>query len=364
MNGVLVHEWIAQSGGSENVLEAMSTIYPDADIVCLWNDSRDRFPPHRLHETWLARTPLRRSKAAALPLMPATWRRLRPAEHEWALISSHLFAHHAYSAEPELERFVYVHTPARYIWSPELDARGAGLPARVASAPFKRIDRRRAHDGARFAANSEFVRKRIAQSWGVDARVIHPPVEVEVIQSRDWAETLDTQERVVLDSLPESFVLGASRFIPYKRLDLVIRTGEVAGLPVVLAGKGPEYDRLRRRALAAAVDVRFVIAPSDALLRALYARARLFVFPAIEDFGIMPVEAMAAGTPVVAQRIGGAAESVVPGVSGALTTFASDAEIAQAVSAAMAVERSAARAHALRFSRARFDADIRQWVGR
>ena len=70
MAGVLVHEWISQSGGSENVLQAMSEVYPDADIVCLWNDSIGRFPPERLRESWLARSPLRRSKAAALPFMP------------------------------------------------------------------------------------------------------------------------------------------------------------------------------------------------------------------------------------------------------------------------------------------------------
>ncbi|MFW2513780.1 glycosyltransferase [Demequina sp. SO4-13] len=364
MSGVLVHEWIAQSGGSENVLEAMSTIYPDADIVCLWNDSTGRFDPQRLHETWLARTPLRQSKAAALPLMPPTWRRLRTEEHEWALISSHLFAHHAYSAQPEVERFVYVHTPARYIWSPELDARGAGLPVRAASASFKRIDRRRAREGACFAANSAFVRGRIRAAWGIDARVIHPPVEVEAIQERDWPSELDEADRATLDALPDSFVLGASRFIPYKRLDLVIRTGEVANMPVVLAGKGPEHARLRQAASAASVDVRFVLAPSDALLRALYSRASLFVFPAIEDFGIMPVEAMAAGTPVLAQRVGGAAESVLPGISGALTAFESDADIARALSDALAVERSTVRAHALRFSRSRFDGEIREWVGR
>ena len=364
MTGALVHEWIAQSGGSENVLEAMSGIYPDAEIFCLWNDSHGRFDGARVNETWLAKTPLRRSKAAALPLMPATWRSLPAHGYEWALISSHLFAHHASFQDPMLDRYVYVHTPARYIWNPELDVRGASLPARAVAAGFKGLDRRRAREGAQFAANSEFVRRRITDAWGVDSRVIHPPVEVTAIQSQDWKESLDEAERAVFDALPDGFVLGASRFIPYKRLDRVIRAGEIAGMPVVLAGNGPELARLREAADRASVDVRFVLSPSNALLRALFERAIVYVFPAIEDFGIMPVEAMAAGAPVVAQAVGGAAESVVDGVTGALTTFEDPEDIARAISVAMTVDRDAVRTHARAFSHERFASEIREWVGR
>lgn len=362
MTGVLVHEWIAQAGGSENVLESMSRIYPDADIVCLWNDSTGRFAPERLRETWLAKTPLRKSKAAALPLMPLTWRGVRGNDYDWALISSHLFAHHVNFGNPDLARFVYVHTPGRYIWNPELDVRGNNFAVRAVAARFKGLDRRRAQEGAQFAANSAFVRERIANAWGVDSRVIHPPVDVTKIQSRDWAEALDDRERAIYDGLPADFMLGASRFIPYKRLDLVIRAGEIADMPVVIAGKGPELPRLQQAAEAARVDVRFVNAPSNALLWALYARAAVYVFPAVEDFGIMPVEAMAAGAPVVAHAIGGTAESVVPGVSGALTIFDSDADVAAALSLAMSVDRARTRESALRFSQERFASEIRGWV--
>ncbi len=123
-------------------------------------------------------------------------------------------------------------------------------------------------------------------------------------------------------------MLGASRFIPYKRLDLVIAVGERAGRPVVLAGRGPELERLRAVGAAASVPVHVVEGPSTALLRALYQTTDLFVFPAVEDFGIMPVEAMAAGAPVLAQALGGTAESVVPGLTGALITFDDPDELA------------------------------------
>ncbi|KYH44974.1 glycosyltransferase [Branchiibius sp. NY16-3462-2] len=362
MAGAIVHEWISVTGGSENVLEVMSGVYPDAKVYCLWNDSTGRIEPSRIEETWLARTPLRRSKAAALPLMPLAWRAVRNPEIEWALISSHCFAHHVDFGRPDLPRFVYVHSPARYVWNPELDLRGQQRPVRWASRGLQKVDRRRAQQGAMFAANSECVRDRVRTAWNVDARVITPPVEVSAIQSTEWTAQLNEDEQKILGSLPEVFVLGASRFIPYKRLDLVIRSGEAVGLPVVLAGAGPEATRLRALAEVATVPVTFVDSPSNALLRALYQRAEVFIFPAVEDFGIMPVEAMAAGTAVVAQSRGGTAETVVPGVSGAVSDFEDTTAIRRAVQAAREVPADSVRAHAQQYSRERFEEEIKQWV--
>ncbi|WP_084126833.1 glycosyltransferase [Demequina sp. NBRC 110054] len=363
MGGVLVHEWLAPAGGSENVFEAMGRIYPDADMLCLWDDSEGRFTSERLKQTWLARTPLRRSKAAALPLMPLAWRTQRGPDYDWALISSHAFAHHVNFGRPDMPRYVYVHTPARYVWTPDLDKRGDGRAARMVASALKGPDRKRAAEGARFAANSAFVRQRIADTWGAEADVIHPPVDVEMIQSRDWSQTLDAEESAVLESLPSTFILGASRFIPYKELDVVIQAGEACGLPVVLAGNGPELPRLQQIAEEASVPVTFVLSPSSPLLWSLFARAAVYVFPAVEDFGIMPVEAMAAGAPVVARDVGGTAESVVPGMTGALTSFESPSAVAAAVEKAMATSAEDRRAHAQRFSQSRFAYEIREWVG-
>ncbi|WP_375432507.1 glycosyltransferase [uncultured Friedmanniella sp.] len=363
---MLVHEWVAQSGGSENVFQALHDIYPDADLVCLWNDSTGRFDEGRLKQTWLSRTPLRRSKALALPFMPATWRRLANEGYDWALISSHLFAHHAhFVGQPAgFRRYVYVHTPARYIWNPELDGRGTSLPARAVAAALKPLDRRRAQEPASYAANSAFVQARIREAWRVESQVIFPPVEVEAIQAvDDWRTRLTDAEQEVLDSLPEGFVLGASRFIPYKRLDLVIKTAEAAGRPVVLAGKGPELESLQAAARDASVPVHFVLAPSGPMLWALYQQTALYVFPAIEDFGIMPVEAMAAGAPVLAQSVGGTAESVVPGRTGALIPFVSPAEMAAGAEAAMDTTRVERVSRAQDFSRRRFEERITDWVG-
>jgi glycosyltransferase involved in cell wall biosynthesis len=365
MTGVLVHEWIAQAGGSENVLQAMAETFPDAEVRCLWNDSTGRFDAARVSESWLARTPLRRSKALALPLMPATWRRLPYRGYEWALISSHAFAHHArFRGAPDgFRRMVYVHTPARYIWNREYDARGNNPIARLVSHALRPLDRRRANEGAEFAANSAFVRRRIQVAWGVDARVIHPPVNVELIQSvPDWSQQLEPAEQAQLDALPDGFVLGASRLIPYKRLQDVIKVGEATGRPVVLAGRGPSQPDLEAAAAAAAVAVRFVRASSEALLYALYQRTALFAFPAVEDFGIMPIEAMAAGAPVLGQSEGGVAESVVPGVTGALIRFDSPDEMREGAAVALATARSDRLDRAKEFASARFRQEITAWV--
>lgn len=366
MAGVIVHEWLARSGGSENVVEEIGTIFPDADMVCLWDDSEGRFDPARVTETWLARTPLRRSKALALPMMPLAWRSLTNHEYDWALISTHLFAHHARFGNqgPSFRRFVYVHTPARYIWNPELDVRGASLPVRAMAAALKPLDRRRAHEPASHAANSSFVQARIAAAWGVESRVIHPPVQVSRIQSvTSWVDELDGEDAATLAAVPDTFILGASRFIPYKRLDLVIRAGELADVPVVLAGNGPELVALRAAAESASVPVHLVLSPSTELLYALYERALVFVFPAIEDFGIMPVEALAAGAPVLANSLGGTAETITPGVTGALTSFESDADIREGISLAAGTKRTDRVRDARRFSAERFGDEIRGWVG-
>lgn len=365
MSGVLVHEWIAQDGGSENVLQAMSDTFPDAKIVCLWNESGGRFAESRLQESWLARTPLRRHKAVALPLMPAVWRSWPDRGYDWALISSHAFAHHARfrGTGPDFRRMVYVHTPARYVWAPDFDTRGARPCARLLSHALRPLDRRRALEGAEFAANSAFVRDRIRNTWGVDARVIHPPVEVERIQSvPDWRDRLRPDETELLDDLPDGFVLGVSRFVPYKRLEDVISVGEAIGRPVVIAGKGPGADALAAAGARASVPVRIVTAPSDALLYALYQRTALFVFPPIEDFGIVPVEAMAAGAPVLAQARGGAAETVVPGRTGALIGFHDAQEMRAGAEVAMATSLSDRIARSQEFTVARFRRDITTWV--
>jgi glycosyltransferase involved in cell wall biosynthesis len=360
MPGILVHEWLARHGGSENVFEVLSKTFPDAERFCLWNDSEGRF--EGVHETALAHTPLRRSKAAALPFMPTVWRHLPERDADWILVSSHLFAHQARfgGLARDAPKLVYAHTPARYIWTPGLDGRGSGAAARAVSSVLKPIDRKRAAEPVAIAANSAFIAQRIADTWQREATVIHPPVDVSALTAPP-AE-LTTADRATLDSLPPEFLLGVSRFVQYKRLDRVIEAGVAANLPVVLAGGGPDEPRLRGLAAEQGEWVEFVRDPSSALLAELYRRALALVFPAIEDFGIMPVEAMATGTPVVASAVGGTAETVIDGVTGALVHDWSRAELASAVDRAVSLDAAACVARAREFDTSVFVDRITAWV--
>lgn len=367
MPGLIAHEWIEPFGGSENVLEAIAAEFPDAPILTPWTNAPERFPGRDVRELWLARSPLRGRKALAMPALAAAWRTaIDPREHlDWVLASSHSFAHHLKprGVSRDSPKLVYAYTPARYLWTPELDERGSGLAARLGGRMLRPLDRRRAAEATAVAGISEFVAKRIAETWERDATVIYPPVEVTRLQSvPDWRAALDGDESAALDSLPDQFVLGASRFIPYKRLDLVIEAGEAVGLPVVIAGAGPEEARLRARADAASVPVAFVIAPSDALLFALYQAASVFVFPPVEDFGIMPIEAMALGTPVAANRVGGSAETVAEGVSGMHFDADDRVSLAEAVRQAIDLPRAPIADWTTRFSRERFGEELRAWV--
>lgn len=366
MSGLLVTEWIESSGGAERVLDVMGNSFPDADVRCLWSDLPSAFPTHQLEQSWLARTPLRRHKALALPLMPSLWRHSgADRSYEWMLVSSYVFAHHVRLAGQHIPKYVYAHTPARYIWNPELDRRGDHPAVRAVAPIFRSIDRRRAQEAQAIAANSEFVRERIQRAWDRDATVIHPPVAVERILSRaDWRTGVtDDEERRIIDRLPDSYVLGASRFIPYKRLDLVIRAAARVGLPAVIAGSGPDEQRLRAVAEQAGIPVIFVIAPSDALLYALMQRASVFVFPPVEDFGIVPVEAQAAGVPVVTGPVGGQIETYVDGVSGVTAESTDAVALADAISTALFLSRFNARTATARFHEDIFTSKIRRFVG-
>ncbi|MDQ1075608.1 MULTISPECIES: glycosyltransferase [Microbacterium] len=362
--GLLVHEWIAPAGGSENVLEAMARAFPAADVQCLWTDAPDRLADRRVAETWLARTPLRRSKALAAPFCLPTWRTLRPRDIDWMLVSSHLFAHHARQrGAGDVAKYVYVHTPARYVWTPEFDPRGQGPAVRAVAPLFQAVDRRRAREPLAIAANSAFVRDRVAACWGRESVVIHPPVDVATIADVPrWEPDLTAAERRQLASLPRPFILGASRFTSYKRLDLVIDTADRLGIAAVLAGRGPDENSLRQRAARSRVPVTLVISPSDALLRALYRDASTLVFPAIEDFGIIPVEAQALGTPVVTGPLGGQVETYTDGVSGVTAASVDPADLADAARRALALPAFDGPATTARFSSDVFEERIRDFV--
>lgn len=360
---VIVHEWIEATGGSETVVESFTELAPEADLVCLWNDAPERFPHSRIIESPLARTPLRRSKMLSMPFQPVVWRRV-PGDYDTALVSSHLFAHHArfFASAPDLQKFVYVHTPARYIWEPELDSRGTGRGAALVRPLLRAIDRRGVRGDRQVAANSSFVAERIRRTWGEEATVIYPPVDVRTIMSTNWSSQLTAAEQAILDDLPTTFAFSVGRLVGYKMFDDVVEFAAAADIPTVIAGSGPLESQLRRHADEIGAPVRLVGRVSDPMMFELHRRALVFVFFGIEDFGMATVEAMAMGTPVIARDIGGSSEIVLDGITGVLGGPEADTA-STALARALACDPETVRDRATEFSKEKFLQRVSEWTG-
>ncbi|MEH1027215.1 glycosyltransferase [Micromonospora profundi] len=346
----VVHEWFGATGGSENVFLAIADLVPHARRIVLWADRDVEVDRLGLHETWLAKTPLRRSKALALPLMPLAWRTVGDERYDVVISSSHAFAHTVRLGPPERTRHLsYVHSPARYVWSPDFDGRGSGALLSGPRKALQSVDVRLSRHVQAYAANSREVQARIQRFWKRDAVVIHPPVDVEYFAEAPVQPARD-------------YLLGVGRWIPYKNFDLMIEIAAESGLPLVVAGSGPEEARLRRLAATVGVPVTFEVRPSRERLRELYAGARALLFPAHEDFGIIPVEAQACGTPVIGLNTGGLLETVVNGETGFLIGSMRPADHAAAVRRVGELDAVRIRKHAMAFSPQRFQHEMGEWI--
>jgi glycosyltransferase involved in cell wall biosynthesis len=348
----LVHEWFAATGGSENVFVEISELLPHAHGYVLWREP-DAHRGTAFKESWLAHTPLRHSKALALPVMPLAWRTLTREHYDVVISSTHAMAHTVKAGPREETRYLsYVHSPARYVWSPNFDERGSNglltLPRRVLQAADVRLSR---HVHA-YAANSQEVRSRIRQYWKRDAVVINPPVDVAFFAKRPPYQPEPERE----------YLLGVGRWIPYKNFDLMIAIADAAGMPLVIAGSGPEEEALRRAAAKVRVPVTFEHRPPRERLRELYWGAYALLFPAHEDFGIIPVEAQACGTPVLGVRRGGLLETVLDGETGFLVDGAAPATYVAALRRVAELDRARIVWHAWEFSSEVFKARMTSWI--
>lgn len=352
MKTAVVHEWVSARAGSEKVFERLAQIYPDADLYCLTKTPgvELNLGGRQVETTWLDNKFFRSHRMSSLPLMPIAWQGLLQGEYDRIVVSHHAFANSVLK-NTQAKTYSYVHTPARYVHRFADEPRGQNPTLRPVQKILKNIDRRAAQRVGAIAANSREVQSRIRRVWGRDSTVIHPPVDTEYFAS------------VGTERSDQGFLLGFSRWISYKRLDHVIDVAAKAGLPAVIAGRGPDAQRLREKAASANVDVTIVESPSDAELRDLYRTARALVFPAYEDFGIIPVECMATGTPVIGANVGGTTDTIVDGVSGYLVPADAGVEVwADAAVAAKKLDPDACRNVARKFHPSRFDQQIRDWV--
>ncbi|HVL37965.1 MAG TPA: glycosyltransferase [Fimbriimonadaceae bacterium] len=294
----LVHDWLTVPAGSEEVFREMAALFPGTVFTSQYDPDRIRFLANEeVRTSFVQRLPgsLRRHYLYA-PLLPYVYRSFDLRNFDLVLSSSHSFAHGVRKA-PHAVHLNYTHTPARALWSPEVDPRGSKtFLHRWLASHLRRLDLEASKRPDVFFANSRTTAERIRRFYGRDSQVIHPPVHVA-----KWQDVGRVDE--------DLGYLYWGRLIAYKRVDLLIRAARAKGFALQIVGSGPEEARLRR--LAADVpSVEFHGRLPDEQLKALMARCRAFLFPAYEDFGIVVVEAMAAGLPVVAFGEGGASETV------------------------------------------------------
>lgn len=302
----IIHYWLVGMRGGERVLERICGLYPDADIFTHVVDRRALSPTLRertIRTTGISRLPFARGQYQKyLSLMPQALESLDLADYD-LVISSEAGPAKGVIAPPDAAHVTYCHSPMRYIWDQyHLYRDAAGPLARLAMpllAPGLRIwDTASATRPDRIMANSRFVQGRISKYWGRESVVVHPPVDVSLFARSDSVAP---------------YFLWVGQLTPYKRPDLALDAFNRLGLPLWIIGDGE-----MRRALAsrAGPNIRITSRASFDELRAAYAGARALVFTAEEDFGIVPVEAMASGRPVIAYGRGGALETVVENETG------------------------------------------------
>lgn len=347
MRIALIHYWLVTWRGGEQVLKAIADLFPTADIYCHVVDpelAARELPGRTIRTTFISRLPFsRRLYQRYLPLMPLALEHLDLQAYDLVITSEAGPAKGVITA-PHASNICYCHSPMRYVWDRYHDYQSQlGALARPLTAPllhYVRLwDQVSAQRVDRYVANSQFVSQRIMKYYGRSAEVIHPPVRVQDFDASRGSE---------------DFYLWVGQLVKYKRPDLMIQAFNALGRPLIVIGEGAMLPALRRMA---GPNVRLLGRQPFEVIRDHYARCRALVFPGIEDFGMVPVEAMASGKPVIAYDYGGARETVVHGLTGLLFPRQTADSLTQAVLSferAPAWDSKAIRAHAERFSDATF----------
>jgi len=317
----IVADWLASPGGAEKVVESIAKLFPEAPIyTTIYNpDKITQFKNRVVKTTWLQKLPYAKTKHQLyIVLMPKAIRSLDLSGYDLVISSSHTVGH-GIRVGPNTIHICYCHTPVRWAWVPEIDDLAKrikiGFLSRFLMNYFKRWDLANIDSVDTFIANSKYIRERIKQIYHRDSVVIYPPVNTDYFQPSGPISK-------------DLYFLCAGRLIPYKKNDVIIKAFNQLGLPLKVVGTGPEMDNLKAIAKS---NIEFTGFVSDQQLKDYYRHAQAFIFAALEDFGIVPVEAMSAGTPVIAFGQGGATETVIPKLSGVLFDKQSPESLIKAV---------------------------------
>lgn len=348
----IVHDYLNQRGGAERVVAEMAAMWPGARVYTSLYRPGSAHPDFErldVHTSPLDRLPVDRRFRMLAPLYPLAFRSLGTLAQELVISSSSGWAH-AVRTAPDSLHVVYCHTPAHWLYATDDyvgERRWRPFVAPLV-APFRRWDRRAARRADAYIANARAVGDRIREAYGLDAEVVHPPVDVGRFTPRPRGERL----------------LVVTRLLPYKRVDLAVRAATRIGIGLDVVGDGPELERLRS---IAGPGVNFLgRVNDDATVTVLLETCWALCVPGAEDFGIVAVEALAAGKPVVAFARGGAMETLQEGVSAAFFDRLSVDDLVDAMRRAELIATSPEQlsARAQRFSPAAFAVNLRAAIAR
>ena len=305
MRIAIIHEWLVTYAGSERVLEQMLAVYPDADLFCvidfLDDQSRDFILGKKPTTTFIQHLPKARSKYRSyLPLMPLAIEQLDLSGYDLVISSSHAVAKGVLTGPDQLH-VSCIYSPIRYAWDLQnqylkeagLDRGVKGWLAKWILHKIRLWDARTANGVDSFIAISHFIARRIKKVYRRESTVIYPPVDIHAFTQVDNKE---------------SFYLAASRMVPYKRIDLIVEAfSKMPDRRLVVIGDGPEFDKVKAKA---GKNIEILGYQEFGVLKDHMQRARAFVYAAEEDFGIIPLEAQACGTPVIAFGKGALLETI------------------------------------------------------
>jgi glycosyltransferase involved in cell wall biosynthesis len=349
------HEWLTTLGGSERVVEALLELYPDAPVYTSFLSSvnlPESMKAWDIRTSFVQRLPLLdRVAQRYIPLFPMAFESFDLSAYDLVISSSSACAKGVLTG-PGTMHVCYCHTPLRYAWEPYLDRRYRfSNPLMKAGNDlvlhYLRLWDRQASDRVDyFIANSSNVADKIAKYYRRDAAVIHPPVNVDRFNPVD---------------APRPYFLVISRLVSYKRVELAVEAFTRLGLPLKVAGDGPERDRLRR---IAGPNIDFLGYVDDEEIQELLTGCLALIFPGEEDFGIVPVEAMAAGRPVIGYGRGGLTESVVDRRTGLFFSRPTVESLIDAVSRFSVSDFDPKRIskYAEKFSRERFKREMADFI--
>ena len=310
----IVCDWLTVFAGGERVIYEMHQLFPRAPIyTTLYNKKKcPEFAQADVRQSWLRFIPgAKWAHRLFLPFMPLIFERLDLSDYDLVLSSSHSAAK-GILTQPGTLHVTYCHSPMRYVWDHSHSYQNqfrSFLPLQILYKPLlHRIrlwDRLAAERVDRYLTNSKYVSARIQKYYHRESELIAPPVDLSFFVPDAIAERMRTKKKAAY--------LAVGRLIPYKRFDLAVKACKKLKRPLHIVGEGPELGRLKK---LAGKDVVFLGKISDEDLRKEYQKAKALVFPQLEDFGIVPLEAMACGTPVIAYGKGGALETVKENISG------------------------------------------------